>query len=133
MSSPEESSTDMLAQLRLLSHRLSNALEVIMQAQYLLQRSQERSDELPKKEALKKEVSKKEAPRKEESSEKQNDGRNEDQKWTTMIGNAAAEAAETNREIRDTVRRLNALQAVEAKSSLTLAEKRAKKTAGPLD
>jgi ATP/maltotriose-dependent transcriptional regulator MalT len=119
MSSPEESSTDMLAQLRLLSHRLSNALEVIMQAQYLLQRSQEPFDGLPKKAVPKAAVAKKE-----ESPKKQNSDRSEDQKWTTMIGNAAAEAAETNREIRDTVRRLSALQAAEPKPSLTLPRSR---------
>ena len=39
MSTPEESSANMLEQLRSLSHRMSNALEVIMQAQYLLQQS----------------------------------------------------------------------------------------------
>lgn len=112
MSSPkessEQSSNDTLEQLRVLSHRLSNSLEVIMQAQYLLQRSGESFPEVTKAEVPKQ----------------------EDQKWTAMIGNAAAEAAETNREIRNAVRRLSALQATEA-HPLPPASRSGQKNRGP--
>lgn len=132
MSSPEESSSDMLAQLRVLSHRLSNSLEVILQAQYLLQRSRESFPEVRKKEVPKEEVLKKETAKQEVIKREAKEDVLEDQKWTTMIGNAAVEAAETNREIRDAVRRLSALHAAEPKPALPFASKRTKKTAGPL-
>jgi signal transduction histidine kinase len=45
MATPEKPSEDVLKQLRALSHDMSNALEVIIQAQYLLQQSQELSPE----------------------------------------------------------------------------------------
>ncbi|HEY1800763.1 MAG TPA: hypothetical protein VGG46_07490 [Terriglobales bacterium] len=105
MSTPEESSADMLEQLRSLSHRMSNALEVIMQAQYLLQQSRTSGN----------------AP-------------GED-KWTTMIGNAVAEAAETNRELRETIRTLSAMQAAKAtdtKLAVPLSSKANRKNANPL-
>jgi len=40
MAAPEKLSEDVLKQLRSLSHKMSNALEVIIQAQYLLQQSE---------------------------------------------------------------------------------------------
>ncbi len=105
MSTPEESSANMLEQLRSLSHRMSNALEVIMQAQYLLQQSRTSGS----------------APGEE--------------KWTTMIGNAVTEAAETNRELRDTIRTLSAMQAANAantKIAAPLSPKANRKNANPL-
>jgi two-component sensor histidine kinase len=105
MPSPEDSSANILEQLRSLSHRMSNALEVIMQAQYLLQQSRASGN----------------APGEE--------------KWTTMIGNAVTEAAETNRELRDTIRSLSAMQAAkaaDAKLSVRLSPKANRKNANPL-
>ena len=40
MGMPEKPSEDVLKQLRTLSHKMSNAIEVIIQAQYLLQQSE---------------------------------------------------------------------------------------------
>ena len=40
MAAHEKLSEDVLKQLRMLSHKMSNALEVIIQAQYLLQQSE---------------------------------------------------------------------------------------------
>jgi len=110
--SSEQSSNDTLEQLRVLSHRLSNSLEVIMQAQYLLQHSRESFLEAAKAEVENQGVTKQKVTKKEVA---QKEGtKQEDQKWTAMIGNAAAEAAETNRQIRDAVRHLSALRAAEA-------------------
>lgn len=105
MPSPEESSANMLEQLRSLSHRMSNSLEVIMQAQYLLQQSRTSGNALG------------------------------EDKWTTMIGNAVTEAAETNRELRDTIRSLSAIQAAkvtDAKLAAPLSPKANRKNANPL-
>jgi len=105
MPSPEELSANMLEQLRSLSHRMSNSLEVIMQAQYLLQQAPASGN----------------AP-------------GED-KWTTMIGNAVTEAVETNRELRNTIRSLSAIhaaKATDAKLAVPLSPKTNRKNANPL-